>query len=243
MNRKIVIVLILSLACVILAASFNTALACKQRCRPSSGSPAIPDEDFTEYENAGGCTRILVPGQREILITADHSDSREFGSADRILIAVSGNPSGQGPPFKPVIAFEDNPKRYAFSVYLGSTPNCLVKPWQIQIFRIGKTVFVMWTTPLVAPATDASGMIPATPEVVLPPGMLVFRGKSEPIYSEYTSPTFPSGWTYKFETWKRYDADVYFYCRGWDFSGPLTDAPSPYMITARTVTWTAPIAE
>jgi hypothetical protein len=240
MNRKIVIVLMLSLAFVILAASFNTALACKQRCRPSSGSPAIPDEDFTEYENAGGCTRILVSGQREILITADHSDSREFGSADRILIAVSGNPSEQGPPFKPVIAFEDNPRRYAFSVYLGGTPNCLVKPCQIQIFRIGKTVFVIWTTPLVAPATSAPY---PTPEVVLPPGMLVFRGKGEPYSQEFTSPAFPSGWTYKFETWKRYDADVYFYCRGWDFSGPLTEAPSPYMIAARTVTWTAPITE
>jgi hypothetical protein len=133
-----------------------------------------------------------------------------------------------------VAAYEDNPTRNAFSVGLG-TPiiQNLVKRWQIQIFRIGKTVFVYWTIPLVAPKTAN------TPEVVLPPGMLVFRGKGEPYYME-TSATFPSGWTVKYETWKRYDADAYFYCRGWDFSGNLTEAPSPFLIADRTVTWTAP---
>ena len=231
MNKKVVIGIVLSLAFVILATSVNTALACRQPCR----TPAIPDTDFTEHENAGGVTRILVPGQREILITADHTDSCVFGSADRILVGVSGNPSGVGPPFRPVVAFEDNPRRYAFSVSLGSThEHCLLKPWQIQIFRIGKTVFVIWTIPLVAPETAN------TPEVVLPPGMLVFRGKGDPYYQEFTSPAFPSGWKYKFDTWKRYDADAYFYCRGWNFCGNLTEAPSPYLIADRTVTWTAP---
>ena len=237
MNKKIIVgSLVLSLLFVVLATSVNTALACWYRYPCSE--PTIPDTDFTEHENAGGVTRILVSGQREIMITADHSDSCVFGSADRIMMGVSANQLGKGPPFKPVIAFEDNPRRYAFSVSLGSThEHCLVKPWQIQIFRIGKTVFVIWTTPLVAPATSAPN---PTPEVVLPPGMLVFRGKGESYYQEFTSPAFPSGWTYKFETWKRYDADAYFYCRGWNFCGNLTEAPSPYLIADRTVTWTAP---
>jgi hypothetical protein len=244
MNKKVVVEsLVLSLLFVVLATSVNIAFACTPRCGPSCIPPAIPDSDFTEHENAGGVTRILVPGQREILITADHMDSCVFGSADRILVGVSAASSGVGGPFRPVVAFEDNPRRYAFSVSLGSNhEHCLVKPWQIQIFRIGKTVFVIWTISLVAPATTfvpGTPPTPATPEVVIPPGMLVFRGKGEPYYQEFTSPAFPSGWTYKFETWKRYDADVYFYCRGWDFSGPLTP-PSPYMIADRTVTWTAP---
>jgi len=238
MKRKVILrSLVLCLLLAILTSSSDTVLA----HRLSPNPPTLPDTDFTEHENAGGVTRILVSGHTEIILIADHTDSCEFGRANRIQISVSANPTGVGTPFKPVASFEDNPKREAFSESLGTpTLQNLVKPGQIQVFRIGKIVSVIWTIPLVVPATAASPpTIPGTPEVVLPPGMLIFLGKGNPYYMEATG-TFPAGWAFKFETWQRYDANVYFYCRGWNYYGLLTEAPSPYMITDRTVTWTAP---
>jgi hypothetical protein len=214
-------------------------------------TPAIPDSDFTEHENAGGVTRILVPGQREILITADHMDSCVFGSADRILVGVSAASSGVGGPFRPVVAFEDNPRRYAFSVSLGSNhEHCLVKPWQIQIFRIGKTSFVYWTIPLVAPATEEiirPGLptIPATPEVTLPPGLLILRGYDEPKSGSMVYPPYPSGWKVSVVTTSQYNAHATLFCPRWHYCGPVAEAYigggyQPISVTNRTYTWTSP---
>jgi hypothetical protein len=231
MNKRVVIgsVLVLSLAFVVLAASVNTALAVTT---------------YTEHENAGGASIIDVPGHTNIMLSVDHFDTGDFycGSADRITIAVSAGESGIGPPFRAVAAYEDNPTRIAFSQQLatGVVQN-LVKRGQIQVFRIGKTVFAYWTIPLVMPEeTWPDGKV--TPAVTLPPGLLVLRGYDESKYS--ITPSLPigtTGWKVMAETTSYYWAHATLFCPRWHYWGPVAEAITqpggPSAVTDRTYTW------
>jgi hypothetical protein len=124
---------------------------------------------------------------------------------------------------KPVIAYEDNAVRWAFSTYdiAGSAiPPVLVKPWQIGVLRIGKTNFVFWTIPLVAPATDEPN---PTPEVVIPPGMLVLRGYGEPISGHAGPlPVGPNGWILETDG-SYYLASATLLCPRWRYCGPVAE--------------------
>jgi hypothetical protein len=222
MNKKVVIGIVLSLAFVALTASVNAAL---------------PVTDFTEHEDAGGACRIYVPPHREILLVADHSDTGEFGGSNRILISQSASPSGMGPPFIPVVAFEDNPDRNEFSKSLGSgIVQKLVPSGQIQVFRRGTTVFVIWTVRLTAPANPA---FPGNLALMLPPGRLVLRGYGAAYHMDSTT-TFPAGWTMHMDTPGRYNAHATFSCPAWRYSGPVAQAYAPFLVADRTITWTAP---
>jgi hypothetical protein len=206
-------------------------------------TPAFAATVYTEHENAGGVTRIYLEGQTEktIILIADHFDNGEFGKADRIQITVGTTSGG----YKPVIAYEDNAERCAFLQSLGSVSSGpgfpafikLVKPGHIQILRVGKskTIMVHWNIPLVAPATSN------TPEVVLPPGMLVFQG------GDTSHPTLPRSSTTTFSAWtlvtqsniQAYVADVSLFCQDWDYKWkPAPGTMTPYIFTDRTWTWT-----
>jgi hypothetical protein len=230
MNRKAIIGIGLSLAFAVLAASISTALAVTT---------------FTEHVNAGGTTRIFVPGHPEIMLVADHGDISPYGPTDRIQIYVSANPTGFGGPFRPVVAYEDNPDRIVFSQSLstGIIQN-VVKPGHIQVLRVGEnnTIMVHWNIPLVAPATTPSGPYLATPAVTIPPGKLVFQGYGDAkIGSGTTIPYPPSGWSAYVTTPTYYYATVTFFCQGWDYKWlPVAEYAVPNVITDRTWSWTGP---
>jgi hypothetical protein len=224
MRKKLVLgtLITLSLITLVLAATVNTALAVTTK---------------TEHMKAAGTSLIDVPGHPKILIVAQHMGQSDFykGDADRInLFVFFTTPSG-GTGLRLVSAYEDNPDRWAFSNQVGGGPpgtRPLVEKWQIQIFRICKTVFVYWTIPLVMPATTT------TPEVTLPPGFLVFRGYGD-AESSGGVVNFPSGWTSTTET-TGYDAKATLFCPDWHYWGPAAEADSAAILTEGTAIWTHP---
>lgn len=225
-------ILTLSLAFIVLAACI---------------APAFALTTHIEHLNAAGTSLIDIPGQTNIMVVAQHIERSDFyaGSADRIQLMVSAAPSGMGPPFKYVTAYEDNPARFAFSQEVGKgglTALNLVGRCQIQVFRICKTVFVYWTVPLVMPATGASPLGPPTPAVTLPSGCLMLQGYGDAQSFSPSSQAFPlSGWSVKGET-TGYSAKATLFCPCWHYWGAVAETAisSPSVVTDGTLTWTHP---
>ena len=224
MRKKIVLesLTTLCLAVFVLAAYTSVAFAITQ----------------TEHLDAGATCLIEVPGHPKILVVAMHMDRSGFysGSADRInLFAAFTTPSG-GTGWKLVSAYEDNPERWAFSNLVGGGPSGtrpLVEKWQIQIFKICKTVFMYWTVPLVMPATTGPF---ATPEVILPPGCLMLRGSGDVQVGGGVT-NFPSGWKMT-SVGKSYEASASLFCLGWHYCGPASGTEAASVQTDGTATWT-----
>ena len=201
--------------------------------------PALAVTTHVEYSTAQGACIINDPDHPNILVIGQHFEYGDFyeGSADRIQLMVSAAPSGIGPPFKYVSAYEDNPERFAFSQEVDSgmeTSRHLVKDKQIEIVRTDKTVLVHWKVALVIPATSASADGPATPKVTLPPGCLVIQG-----YGTVTPKTRTSAyglWTLN-EVYDSYAATATILCLGWQNFGP---GSTPSIRTTATFTWTGP---
>ena len=222
MNRKILVVS-MALIIVMLTVSVNAVLAETVR---------------TDYQFAGGNAVLDIPGQPRINFVACGIWASDFGRADFVQIQVDDNPEGE-PNFVAAVTYDDNPKRAAFSGGLGTPyPSYCVKPWQLQIFRIGKTTFVIWTKPLVAPATDT------TPEVVVPPGLLVLRGSGESMSMVMPAPGMPfdvaipiGDWFARIETNCYYEADATLFCRGWHHYGPVGEDYAATSVKERIWTW------
>lgn len=223
MRKKLVLECLAALSIVIfvLAAHANLAFAVTEK---------------TEHLSAGTFVVIDVPGHPAIWIAAMHMDRSDFyeGRADRITLYVFTGLSLPKPPFVLASAYEDNPERWAFSNQVGGGPSDtrpLVEKWQIQTFRIGKTVFIYWTIPLVMPAT------PLTPEVTLPPGCLVLQGYGA---AEVTGgvTNFPSGWKMTMQTTTYDVVKATLFCPGWHYYGPASDPIGANVQTAGTAIWT-----
>jgi hypothetical protein len=231
MKRRIVLgtILALSLIVVILATCF---------------APVFAATTYSEHLNAQGASIINVPGHPTILVIAQHYDQGDFykGSADRIQLHVSSAPSGTGPPFKWVAAYEDNPTRYAFSLQVdggsGLVSHNLVNRFKIQTFRIDKTVFVYWTLPLTMPATTQNSMGPATPAVTLPPGCLMLKGYGDA--TPKVSDTKYGQWNLH-QDYISYQATATLLIPGWRYFGPGSEEWNlPSIRTEGTFTWTGP---
>jgi hypothetical protein len=217
MRKKLVLesLTALSIAIFVLAACANLAYA-------------VPVTK-TEHLDAGGGVLIDVPGHPKILVVAMHMDRSDFyeGNADRINLFAPG---------KPLTAYEDNPERKAFSDQVGGGPpgtRPLVKKWQIQTFRICKTVFIYWTIPLVMPATTL------TPEVTLPPGCLVLQGYGDAKVGDSVTPFPSTGWTMASHV-TGYDAKATLLCPSWHYYGPASETATPSVQTDGTAIWTHP---
>jgi hypothetical protein len=223
-NRKILLT-VLALAAVMVATSVNMALA---------------TTTYYDYMDAGGRCVVDVPGQPKVFLYAWTMHGTYFsGRADRIMLVVATGLPSPAPAFYLVAGYEDNPTRSAFSASLGlPTVEHVVKDWQIGIYRIGKTSIAYWTVPLECPATAL------TPQVTIPPGMLVLKGYDDltPISQPVTG--VPSGWSYSVEG-SVYKAHATLLCPGWRFYGSVGEAfagtaQSPMSIVSETWTWTSP---
>jgi len=224
-NKKVLVTAIALVAVAIIASNVNMALAETIR---------------TDHQYAGGITRIDVPGKPVIRLGAERIWSSDLGISDRIQIDVF---TGGTPQFIEVAMWEDNPSHYAFSVGLGTNlEKYLVKPSQIGVYRIGKTSIVYWKIPLVVPATDS------TPEVILPPGLLVLRGYGESMSSQIPPPSHPTGWLpvgtmgwfFRIDTASYYNAEVTLFCPGWHYFGPVAEDYSPKVVADRIWSWKLP---
>jgi hypothetical protein len=217
-NRKILLTVLVIMAAAMLATSVNMALATTINY---------------DYMSAGGSCVIDVPGHTNILILTWHGvGSYYHGSADRIMPIVYSDIAGA---FAGPCGYENNPTRHAFSASLGTGfAEFLVKPCQIGIFRIGKTTVAYWTVPLVCPAT------PITPEVTIPPAVLIFEGHGDLIHASV--PGTPIGnWQYSIEE-AYYNAKATLFCPGWHYFGPVGEAfagiPGLQAVSLKSQTWT-----
>lgn len=225
MNRKVLVIVLALMATAMLTASVSTALAVT-----------------TNIDNmyAGGNTVVDVPGHTRIRLYMWHMDGNYYsGKADRIQIFVDTGTIGSDglPVFKAVSGYENNPTRHAFSVSLGTGfAEHLVKPWQIGIFRIGKTSIIYWTVPMVAPATDDP-----TPQVTIPPGVLVLEGHGELLKLSVSNvPIGNQGWKYSVDA-SPYNAETTLFCPGWGFCGRVAEAFVGTSLEAKSLesaTWT-----
>jgi hypothetical protein len=215
-----------------------TALALMGLMLTSSISMALATTTYYEYMDAGGRCVINVPGNPDVFIYMWTMHGTYYsGRADRLMLAVATGLSS--PKFVAVAGYEDNPTRSAFSVSLGlPTAEHVVKDWQIGIYKMGKTSVAYWTVPLECPATAL------TPEVTIPPGMIVLKGQDSLVSTSNPSTTTPSGWSYIVEG-RIYYAHATLLCPGWHFLGSVGEGfdgtPSqPTSISSLTWTWTHP---
>jgi hypothetical protein len=200
MKRKILLTTIILMATTMLAASLNIAFA---------------TTTYVDYEHAGAVCIINVPGHTpwiRLNVFGQMKGNYYHGCADRFMLYVNiGNETA--PNFVPVAGYEDNPTRSAFSASLGlPTVEHVVKPWQIGIFRIGKTAIVYWTIPLEVPVAPLS-----TSVVTLPSGMLILEGYGDKVaYSIGPVPIGATGWnvTYSFHV---YPANAKLFCPAWKY--------------------------
>jgi len=91
----------------------------------------------------------------------------------------------------------------------------VLKPWQIRICKMGTTVILRWTVPLVIEEQTWYPMGPTTPvkqpAVTIPPGYVVLRGCGGP--SSGGEP--PAGYGYSSVYLKEYDACGFLFCPEW----------------------------
>jgi hypothetical protein len=210
----------------------------------------LSETTYTEPDHAGGNCIIDVPGYTMIrLLFTGHATSDYYdGKADRIQVNVHTGqftPAGL-PVFKAVSAYEDNPTRNLFSIGLvtGQVQN-LVEPGQIQILRVGKnnTIMVHWNIPLFAPATGGAN---PTPEVTVPPGMLLLQGYGEALSgSTALTAIGNTGWKYSTES-TYYSAKATFFCEEWNYKWlPVAEQYAgtsmvPRALTDRVTIWWHP---
>jgi hypothetical protein len=199
MKRKILLTTIILMATTMLAASLNIAFA---------------TTTYVDYEHAGAVCIINVPGHTpwiRLNVFGQMKGNYYQGCADRFMIYVRTGGTDAAPTFAPVAGYEDVPARSAFSASLGlPTVEHVVKPWQIGIFRIGKTAIVYWTVPLKVPVAPLS-----TSVVTLPPGMLILEGYDDKLaYSIGPVPIGTTGWNVQY-SFHVYPANAKLFCPGW----------------------------
>jgi hypothetical protein len=214
----------------------------------SSIGGAFATTTNVDYERAGASCIIVVPESNiwvRLAVSGQMHGNYYSGKADRIQIYVRTGGLDTSPTWKSVSAYEDNPTRSAFSAGLGvaSEVQNVVKPWQIGVIRICKTVVVYWTIPLECLATGGSS---PTPAVTIPPGMLVLQGYGDIISPATVGPVSfgTTGWTIAY-TQHYYSATATLFCHDWNYKWKLIDQdlpPSAYSIPRAVVdrvwTWT-----
>jgi hypothetical protein len=153
-----------------------------------------------DFNAAAWNPAIMVPGHPSIGIKCFHY----LGFGDVIVVSVEN---------VPLASYTDNPSYFAVvkQVMPSQAVINLVKPWQIQVCRIGKVVIACWTVPL------------GTSAVTIPPGCLVLEGYGDAFQFVLGPLPTGTGWFQKWEA-QNYQAHETFICPGWHYCGPVTGA-------------------
>jgi hypothetical protein len=201
-------------------------------------APALAaDTTHVDHCNAGAGVIMDVPGHPTVDFIAFHYDWGDFGVRDAIGLWVA--PEGFPGVFMPAAEYSDTAKSADWNKMLfAGLPTVVtqVKPWQIQVCRIGKTVIVSWTVPLVAPAENWGFLgLGTTPAVTIPPGCLVLHG-----YDGLQTGTLVIGTSTQDYTFLWAHATLL--CPMWHYCGPVGEAevPLPRVFVSNTVTTISP---
>jgi hypothetical protein len=156
-----------------------------------------------------------------------HYDWGDHGSRDSMYIVVQRPPPAVG-MLIPVAWYSDTAQSAQLNRAIMTNynvdppepmPNVIpvVKPWQIRICKMGKTVILTWTVPLVIEEQTWYPMGPTIPfkqpAVTIPPGYVVLRAYGEPSSGGDPPETYDLG--YKDVYTKQYDACGFLMCPKW----------------------------
>ena len=201
-------------------------------------APAFAATTVLDHQTAEGYTHINIPDHPEMVVYVHHNDwAQSGGPRDVFRITMWFAPLNS---FVPVRYFTDNAQSVEFYKKLvGPYPVGvdLVKPCDIQVCRLGRTVFASWTISLKVPEikwyNPSNPSLPPyiTPAVTIPPGFIIFNGFGDAQAGTITKPTFP-GLTYtQTITWTGYDARATFVCPMWHYLGPVGESTGAYSTT------------
>ncbi len=196
----------------------------------SSIAPALAAEPAVDHSNAVGSAVIDIAGQPKIRFFVSHFDWGDNGAPrDLIRIFIWMAPLNM---YAPVAYFTDSSKsleHYQLIIAPYPTSLVLVNKWDIQVFRVGKTVFAYWTIPLAVPQETwigPAGTQPiVTPAFTIPPGGIIFKGFGDVQTGTGTS----SGLKYSQTTpWTGYYAHATLVCPKWHYCGDVGVSEGAY---------------
>ena len=202
----------------------------------SSVAPALAETIIISHQNAQGRAVIDIAGHPKMRISVSHFDwDQSIGGRDVIQIWVW---SSQLSRWLPVEYFTDNSQAVGYyQKFTVPYPTIIAKvdKCDIQVGRIGKTVFAYWTIPLVVPEEKwgPTGAL-VTPAFTIPAGGLVFNGygdvqtgsvtQSDPIYPYWTQTIDSTG----------YYAHATLVCPKWHYWGQVGESTGPDATSIRT---------
>jgi hypothetical protein len=206
MNKLIGIVLALSLAFIVSAASV---------------APALAASTDTEHLATTGVAFVDVSGHPQIMITFAHFDWGDHGPGNSIGIWEWFPPLNR----MMIVAWIRNAEgQYNWAKELVSGMPTLVqqvKGCQLQVYRVGKVATAVWTFAIVVP--EEKWVSPAgtyvTPAVTVPPGCLLLKGYDD-VRTGVESAAYPSGWSGS-TPWTGFSAHATFMCPSWHYCGPV----------------------
>ena len=136
-------------------------------------SPVFASVTYYDHASADGKTLIDIQGhQPAIQIVVVHNNYGDHGVGDFLEISTYQYiPQLGRSVWATVAVVTDSPSRADFfkNFVFAGLPGVpvtvlLVKPCELQVFRIGKIVSAIWTVPI------------TSPQLTLPPGCMLFRG-------------------------------------------------------------------
>ncbi len=199
MRKKIILGTILPLCL-----SFIVLAACV--------APAFASTPFYDHASGGGAVIIdIADHQPRFKIELDHFDRGDHGVGDCIWVSSWQYvpPLGRS-VWKPVAVVTDSPSIEAFNKdVLSAGFVLLVKHWELQVLRVGKTVLAYWTVPIVSPA------------LTLPPMCLLLRGYGL-AQTKHSVLTLPKGVTWTMDV-TYFAASATLVCPAWKYCGAVGD--------------------
>ena len=189
-------------------------------------APAFASWAYHDHANGNGAAVIdILDHQPPIKIAVNHFDGGDHGVGDYLEIStLQFIPQLNRYVWASVAIVTDSPsiaafsKDFVFKDLPGSPVTILlVKHFQLQVFRISKTVSAYWMLPIV------------TPTVTLPPGYLMFRGYGD-VQTNHLVHNLPNGVSITFDT-VGYSAYASFVCPAWKYFGSVGDETTTMSIS------------
>lgn len=203
-------------------------------------APALASTD-TEHLATTGVALVDVSGHPQIMISFAHFDWGDHGPGNSIGIWEWFAPRNG---YMIVAWIRNSEPQYEWASELVKgmpTVTQQVKPWELQVYRVGKTAMALWTFTIVVP--EEKWVSPAgtytTPAVTIPPGCLMLNGYDGVKTGVETAGPYPSGWTGT-SPWTGYDAHATFVCPTWHYWGPVGTTFANFVRIDSTSTYTHP---
>jgi len=189
---------------------------------------AVDIEPWTEHANVVGETVVAIPGGADqVKIIFAHYDWGDHGVRDDFQIYYLRTlPTGAVVPM--IIGwYSDTCSGVEYIEVMMEGMPCKVvklKPWQLQVGRIGKIAIAWWTIPLEVPELTWTGG-GTTPAVTIPPGALVLKGYGEEITGYEAPRKLPTN-IKRSAVYTGYNANAFLACPKWHYFGPVGGDPT-----------------